>query len=195
MLDTFFKHAADIIREARQSPLGIAALIVLAAAVAVVLLFREEADPMVRVIAVALLLFVLLCIGLLMSGRGLAPSAAIPPASPSSVGGRSGHRLLGLVAIGGLGVLIGAVWWAADRFNYRQVMARMETADPIGGWTTLPESWVLEQFGGGQLSLYPRDALGTLHTYVLIPRSQVRAWDWTKDGEGNDMMVVTVKGP
>src|SRR5215471_17611029 len=99
-MDELFKNAAGIIREARQSLLGIGALIVLAIAVVAVLLFRDVGDATTKIIIFSLLMLFFFMMTLGLAWVGPAPATAGAP-----TGRRPPRRLLGTLLIGGVAVL------------------------------------------------------------------------------------------
>lgn len=195
IIPEFLKGAPGIIREARQSLLGIVALIVLAVAAVVVLLFRDEVDPIVRIVVISLvtLFFVLLYLGLVWSDHGSQEHSGGRPARS-----RTSRRLLTLALVGGVGVLVVAVRWGLDAHDCQDARRRMTSPDAstLSGWTTIfEENQVLRGWRGGQISLYPREIVSGYQVFVHIPKNRVQNHEWTKDGGGNDMLVVTVLPP
>ena len=50
-----------------------------------------------------------------------------------------GRRLVGLTLIGGLCVLVAAIWWGVDTRDYDDTRRRMASPDAsmLSGWTTI----------------------------------------------------------
>jgi hypothetical protein len=188
-MDALFKNAAGIIREARQSLLGIVALIILAVGAVSVLFFRDEVDPSIKIVITALLMlfFGLLCLGLLLGGRS---------AVGNSFEGGLDRRIVVSLLTAGLGAIALTIWWGLDTHDYNRTRQGMtvDAASALSGWTTIfEEHQVLRGPSGGQLTLTPRERVPGYQVFVHIPKARVGKWEWTKDGGGNDMLVVDVR--
>jgi len=198
MLDTLFKHAPDIIREARKSVLGVVSLILLVLGAVAAVLFKDEADATAKIIILSLLMLssILLVLVLVWAGYRAASHQVEVERSPKGSSGAS-RRALGVLILAGIGLLLIVVWTGFQSLFYEETRRHM--TDPnssyISGWTTIFEENGVLRGRGGTLTLYPEEIVQGYMVYVHVPRERIVKSEWVKDGGGNDMLAVTVTPP
>ena len=207
MLEKLIEQASSIIREARQSTLGVVSLIVLAISVVAVMLFKDVADVTAKIIILAMLALSFIVFFSIViwssyrvaSGEAEEAEPAVRPASAKAArpSAQPGFRLVAGLVLGSAALLLLVVWLGFDALFYREDFRRVTEGSPdhVGGWTTIFEERQVLQGRGGTLSLYPREQAPGYQVYVIVPRSRVLQTNWMKDGGGNDFLAVTVRPP